>query len=114
MSWRADWSSDLAIPVPSALAVVDGVSGEREARVVAVPQGPAPLRPVVAYASEGDFQMENLAPGDYKVYAWDDSREVEYYSPAALEALSKTAVAVHLQSGGTERITVKFAPEAAR
>ncbi|MES1258715.1 MAG: hypothetical protein ABUS51_09800, partial [Acidobacteriota bacterium] len=30
---------------------------------------------------DGRFSVANLAPGDYKVYAWDDWQQVEYANP---------------------------------
>jgi hypothetical protein len=31
--------------------------------------------------ADGHFRVANLAPGDYKVYAWDDITQVAYAEP---------------------------------
>jgi hypothetical protein len=56
-------------------------------------------------------KISNLAPGEYKVFAWPSKREVEYYNPAALEALRAHAVSVYLKDGAEEKVTVKLVPE---
>jgi hypothetical protein len=53
----------------------------------------------------------NLAPGDYTIYAWPFSRQVEYESAAALASLAAYGVPVTIGDGAHERITLKVAPE---
>jgi hypothetical protein len=51
-----------------------------------------------------------LAPGQYTVYAWPATREVEYRSPTALAALAAYGVPVEIQEGSDAEVTVKLAP----
>jgi hypothetical protein len=56
---------------------------------------------------EAQFQANNLAPGEYLLYAWPSAQEVEYRNPEALRALSGSAVAVSLHEHGEERVKLK-------
>ncbi len=71
--------------------------------------GPA-IMPQVIMAWQGRFTASNLAPGEYTVYAWIPPREVEYYNPKALQAISSNAVTVYVRDGETQQIRVKLAP----
>jgi hypothetical protein len=66
--------------------------------------------PALISADPSVAKMSNLAPGEYKVFAWPFKREVEYYNPAALEALRANGVSVYLKDGTEEKVTVKLAP----
>jgi Carboxypeptidase regulatory-like domain/Polysaccharide lyase family 4, domain II len=61
--------------------------------------------------ASGHFKIDNLPPGDYKVYAWDDNSNVEYGNPEWMRQNSK-GVAVSVTSGQTAqvRITRQTAP----
>ena len=52
-----------------------------------------------------------LAPGDYAIYAWRDSQQIEYKNPAVLAALSTHAVTVSVGSGETKEVTLKLIPK---
>ncbi len=56
---------------------------------------------------EAQFFAGNLAPGEYQLYAWPLTREVEFRNPEALRALSGSAVAVSLHEHGEEQVTLK-------
>jgi hypothetical protein len=49
---------------------------------------------------EAQFFAGNLAPGEYQLYAWPATQEVEYRNPEAMRALSGNAVAVSLHEHG--------------
>ena len=54
--------------------------------------------------------VHGLAPGDYLIYAWRDTQQVEYRNPAVLAALSTYAVAVTLAAGDAKEIIIKVIP----
>ena len=56
-------------------------------------------------------QFSNLAPGEYTIFAWSSTREVEYQNPSALAALSAYGVAVSIKDGSHEKVDVKLIPE---
>jgi hypothetical protein len=59
----------------------------------------------------GHFKIDNLPPGDYKVYAWDDTTNVEYGNPDWMRQNAK-GVAVSVARGQTAavRVTRQTAP----
>jgi hypothetical protein len=67
------------------------------------------IMPRIMMAWQGKFKMENLAPGEYTVYAWIPPREVEYYNPDALQAISANAVTVYVHDGETQQVNVTLA-----
>ena len=57
--------------------------------------------------SEARFIAANLAPGEYQLYAWPATQEVEFRNPEAMRALSGSTVAVSLHEHGDEQVTLK-------
>jgi hypothetical protein len=58
--------------------VVQDSDGQPAARatVMAMQEGRSPRN--FASGPDGHFRIANLAPGDYRIYAWDDIAQVEY------------------------------------
>jgi hypothetical protein len=54
--------------------------------------------------SNGGFSAYNLPPGDYKAYAWDGMRNVEYADPAWMEQNGGGGVAVTVAAGQTAQV----------
>jgi hypothetical protein len=61
--------------------------------------------------STGHFKLQNLAPGDYTVYAWDDSSEVEYANPEWMRRFSGTSVTVTAGQNSQIKLTQQSVPE---
>jgi hypothetical protein len=55
------------------------------------------------------FVANNLAPGEYLLYSWPATQEVEYRNPEALRALSGSTVAVSLHDHGAEQVNLRVA-----
>ena len=69
----------------------------RPAVIILLPEHSSGSRTRTAFASsEGDFTVQNLAPGDYSVFAFDYSDELEYANPDVLERYLAGAVHVSL------------------
>jgi hypothetical protein len=95
--------------------VVEGFAQGAMTRVAFVRRYGSSILPFVGYVMpDGSFRQSNLAQGEYQIYAWPASREVEYFSAAALAGLARTPVSVSLEANAHERVTVKLAPEAER
>jgi hypothetical protein len=50
---------------------------------------------------DGHFKVSGLAPGDYRVFAWDDFTQVEYADPDWMRRNSGSGVAVSVTAGQT-------------
>ncbi len=70
----------------------------RPAAIVLLPEHSSGSRTRAAFASpDGDFTVQNLAPGDYRVFAFDRPEELEYANPDVLERYLVAGVHVSLQ-----------------
>jgi hypothetical protein len=45
--------------------------------------------------------MENLPPGEYQAYAFDDARNAEYAEPGWMESHAGTPVSVTIRAGAS-------------
>ena len=50
---------------------------------------------------DGRFSMENLPPGEYQAYAFDDARNAEYAEPGWMESHAGTPVSVTIRAGAS-------------
>ena len=56
----------------------------------------------------GKFDYQDLAPGDYKVYAWDGTDQDVLESPELRKAFDGKAVSVSIQPGGHASVQLKL------
>jgi Carboxypeptidase regulatory-like domain/Polysaccharide lyase family 4, domain II len=59
----------------------------------------------------GHFKLQNLAPGDYTVYAWNDSSAVQYANPEWMRRFSGTSVTVAAGQNSQIKLTQQTVPE---
>jgi len=50
------------------------------------------------------FKLQNLAPGDYRVYAWDDPAQVEYANSEWMRRYGGSGVAVTVTAGQSSQV----------
>jgi hypothetical protein len=69
--------------------------------------------PILSSASVrgGSFASSMVEPGDYTIYAWPVTKQVEYYSPEVLRALAAYATSARIQEGMDTEVAVKLVPE---
>jgi hypothetical protein len=66
------------------------------------------LRPRIAMTGpDGHVKLAGLAPGDYRIYAWDDVQQVEYADSEWMKRYGGSGVSVTVQAGQTAQVTVK-------
>jgi Carboxypeptidase regulatory-like domain len=66
------------------------------------------LRPHMARTgADGHIKMNGLAPGDYRVYAWDDFQQVEYANPEWMQRYGGNGASVSVQAGQTAQVSLK-------
>lgn len=66
--------------------------------------------PVPIRAQDGHFHVSDLAPGDYTLLAWPDSREVEYRNPAVLADLLQYGTPLSLAQAARREVKLKLLP----
>ena len=82
--------------------VSDDMGNPISAGVMAIPRAG---RPVTGFAATGGyFKLQNLAPGDYTLYAWDDPQEVAWADADWMKPLAAKGVAVTATAGQTAQI----------
>jgi hypothetical protein len=59
---------------------------------------------------EGRFTIRGIAPGDYKLYAWEESISLAGVSSAALQPYEQDAVSLRLAESETKQAEVQVAP----
>ena len=57
--------------------------------------------------ADGHIKMQGIAPGDYRVYAWDDFQQVEYANPDWMKNYGGSGATVSVQAGQTAQVTLK-------
>jgi hypothetical protein len=68
----------------------------------------------LATAHEGEFHLEQVAPGNYQAYAWSNSEEFEYANPQARQAWASRAVGVQVAPNGHHKIALTIPAGASR
>ena len=61
-------------------------------------------------ADDARFFVFNLAPGDYTLYAWPATQQVEFRNPEVLRALSANAVTATVSENGDQQVSLKVVP----
>jgi hypothetical protein len=84
--------------------------------VTAAPPADRPGRPdqfkTAMSDRKGSFHFQNLAPGEYRVFAWESSGDSPVQVPEFQKLFETDAVSVRLQANGNESIQLKIIPAA--
>jgi len=75
-------------------------------QVVLIPEGPFDEARVAAADQHGVFTLGNLAPGLYKVYAFQDVPDGSWEDPDFVKEIRSRGVAVQLKEGDVARVEV--------
>jgi hypothetical protein len=55
----------------------------------------------------GKYYVSQVAPGDYRILAFDSPRQVEYRNPAAMRPYESQGRVVHVKAGEGAQVTVR-------
>lgn len=58
----------------------------------------------------GHFVIDELAPGDYKVFAWEDIEPFSYFDPAVLKKHEQSGTNVRVGEASSSIVTVRLIP----
>ncbi len=83
----------------------DGQPAAR-ATVMAVEEGRSPRN--IPCGADGRFQLANLAPGDYRIYAWDDITQVEYADSEWMKRQGGKGQSVTISPGQTASLKLEL------
>src|ERR1017187_3792473 len=83
-----------------------------EATVTLVPSGAAPSRSLFKFAStspRGHFSMAGIAPGSYKLFAWEDADPNQVmYDPDFLKPFDSQAQSIEIAEGSKQSVPLKL------
>lgn len=68
------------------------------------------LYKTVTTDSEGRFRLETIAPGDYKVFAWEDVERGAWEDPNFLRTIEARGRSVSLRDGASEAVQITAIP----
>ena len=90
-------------------SITGKVQAEKPERsVVLIVPDFAPMQPptVLTAGQDGHFAAENLAPGNYRVFAFESLEQLEYSNPLVLRQYDFKAARTSLSAGGSADVTV--------
>jgi hypothetical protein len=80
-------------------AVVDSDGQPATGGIIALRNGRATV-----IQSSGHFKLQNLAPGDYAIYAWDEANQVEYADQDWMRRYGGSGTAVTISAGQNTQV----------
>lgn len=88
---------------------VQSEGSPEQGTVLLVPErGSAAQAKVASAAQAGEFRFDHLAPGDYRVLAFDRVNDLEYRNPEVLNAYLSRGTHVSLQANGQSSTNVEL------
>jgi hypothetical protein len=112
---------ELEVVLASDGGKVDGTVSDKDdkpvagATVVLIPNDPA-LRARLDYGRDattdqaGHFEMKNIAPGDYKLFAWDDVEEGSWFDPDFLKDFEAKGQPVIVKVSDSQTVKLAVLP----
>jgi hypothetical protein len=61
----------------------------------------------------GKVSLRGLAPGDYRLFAWEDIEPYSYFDPEVLRQYEPQGKLVHVKESATEQVDLKIIPSSA-
>ena len=107
--------------INDALTVILGSNAGRVDGKVVLKDGKAALRSTVVIvpnndrdradlvqdtvsSSDGNFRFFGIAPGDYKVFAWDQIEKFSWFDPEVLKRCESQGVLIHVGEGARQNV----------
>jgi hypothetical protein len=91
----------------SGTGVISGTMTARAGMVILAPQSPSPDGLNVQHQivrNDGTFEFHNVPPGDYVLYAAEESNLQLWFQPAFLDALKDLATPVHVDENENQQV----------
>ncbi len=60
--------------------------------------------------ASGHFSIDNIAPGDYKLFAWEDPAPHTYFDPEFLRPVEDKGAPVNIEESSKKKIDVRRIP----
>src|SRR5262249_18323292 len=112
-------SDSLEVALSTKGGLIEGTIVDKEQKpmpggqAVLVPEGQRDrrdlFRPSIA-DQNGHFTMRNIAPGDYKLFAWEDLEPGAYYDPDLIRKYEALGTPVTVSGSGRLSLEAKVIP----
>ncbi|HSU59825.1 MAG TPA: carboxypeptidase-like regulatory domain-containing protein [Bryobacteraceae bacterium] len=99
--------AQVSVILRSGTGIISGRAGQSVGMVVLSPQSPSPDGSNIQHQivqNDGAFVFRNVPPGDYFLYAAEESNLKLWSQPAFLDALNDVATCVHLDENGNQHV----------
>jgi hypothetical protein len=92
--------------------LVDANKPGRSVRIVLIPEQRerSDLYRTANVDDNGRFVLTDLAPGDYKVFAWEALEPYTYFDPKIVEPFEQHGTPVHVAESTTANVEVEIIP----
>src|SRR5439155_2068567 len=103
--WPRDWSSDVCS---------SDLAPDRSVQIVLIPAEQRDRSDLYRTASTDDsgrFALTDVAPGDYKLFAWEALDPYAYFDPKILEPFEQQGKPVHVAESTTANVEVEIIPK---
>lgn len=90
-----------------------GPAGGGVVTLFGYPPGPGKSTITTGIDSNGRFNLARLAPGTYRLYAWDDIETAQQYDPGILKAWERYSVLITVRENASEEVRLRQIPAAA-
>lgn len=98
-------SSVLEIVLSTDYGVIDGnVSSESTFVLIPNVRNRTDLYRTTVTDPSGHFHLDQIPPGDYKMFAWSEVEEDAWYDPDFIRTFENDGKAIHVSEGGTEHV----------
>jgi protocatechuate 3,4-dioxygenase beta subunit len=112
----ASGATRLEITMSRAAGQIEGVveteKGEPAAgsTIILVSDPPGKSSMTSGVGKNGEFTLPPVAPGTYRLYAWEDIEAAQRYDPALMKAYEGKSLAVRVEANGRERVKLTEIP----
>ena len=119
--WSADPGRTLEAVISPKAATLDGIVRDEDGNpvtgtvtLVPVPARPGHgrLYPSATADQQGKFSFSSVAPGAYKVYAWEDIDATAHWDPNYVRPFESRGEAAEVSEGGHASVSLKLIPAA--
>lgn len=93
-------------------ATLKPISGAQAVLVPEQARNRQELYRTAATDQEGRFTFRGIAPGDYRIFAWEDIEPFAYFDPGVIKQYEASGKLVHIQESSSETAEVRLIPAA--
>jgi hypothetical protein len=87
-------------------------AGGTSVTLVSDANAPSRISMLTGVNENGRFTLPKVAPGTYRLYAWEDLEVAQHYDPDFLQPFESQSVSLTVKENGREQVTLRQIPSA--